>query len=157
VEIEPEVAPTEVDLVIYEARGRTFGSGASAVVRVARRSCAPAHVRSLGAAEGAGRALVVRRRPRPASPGGAQAPEPFEEVEVPIDRLIGFERASTRALRRLPEFALGLADPSVVGFVLRGTALVPLIDLEALVCQDEPGGQRETHAAARGSDAAARS
>ncbi len=113
--------------MLYEVGGRLFGSDAAQVVRVARR----ASEREPGPS--ACRALVVQR------PG----PEP-STAEVPIDRWVGLERVRPSALRQVPAFALGLVDPSLVGFLLRGEGLVPLIDLEALAASSEtlrvPGG-----------------
>lgn len=116
----PIEAP-DIELVLYEVGGRLLGSDAAQVLRVARRAPGLSAPGPLGAGPTARRALVVQR------PGASTA-------EVPIDRWIGLERVRASALRRVPEFVLGLAEPALVGFLLRGgDLLVPLIDLEALV------------------------
>jgi hypothetical protein len=137
VDAEPLSSPPEVDLVLYEAGGRLLGSDASQVVRVACRSSETVSVERLGAASSGRRALIVREAACPKPPCGlgaaAAAPWPIRAIQVPIDRLVGLERTSACSLRRLPEFAAGLVDAAVVGFLLRDGALVPLIDLEVLV------------------------
>jgi len=124
-------AAREVDLVLFEVGGRVFGSDASEVMQVGRfDSSAPVAAR-LGRPSQPRRVLWAK---------GVRGP-----VQVPIDRLVGFRRVSVGSLRRLPDFARGLAEPALVGFLVEGDTMLLLIDLEALIneglagASDSPG------------------
>lgn len=111
-------AAREVDLVLFEAGGRRWAADAFSVLRVdhVRPEVRTAYV----AASSGYRALVVR--------DGA------DEVQVPIDALLGFERAPARDLRPLPHYARPpLTSAAVVGAWLGPVEMVLLIDLPALV------------------------
>ena len=113
------MAARDVDLVLFEAGGRRWAADAWDVVRVARRQAKGASA-FLVPSDGV-RVLVVR--------GEAG------EVQVPIDRLLGFERVSANTLRPMPAFAQQLTSPAVVGAWLSPREIVLLIDLLALVKQ----------------------
>ena len=104
----------EVDLVVFELGGRTWAADALDLVRVGSDG-GPART---GTAKGR-RSLVVR--------------DAEEEIQVPIDRLRGFERVPVSALRPMPAFARSLASPALVGAWLAPEEIVLLIDLQALV------------------------
>ena len=115
-----ESATHEVDLVIFEAGGRRWAADAWDVARVARlRERFP--TASLGANPGAARALVVT--------------DGEELAQVPIDKLVGFERVAPTALRRLPAYARPISSPAVAGAWLASEAIILLIDLVALAKQ----------------------
>jgi chemotaxis signal transduction protein len=111
----------ELDLVLFVIGGRTYGADAGEVHRVARRDPELPTASRLGDCPG-NRALRVSGR------GG--------EVQVPIERLLGIRPAPLTALRRLPAFAKGLIEPAVVGFLLEEGQLVLLLDLQALIEED---------------------
>jgi chemotaxis signal transduction protein len=107
----------EVDLVVFEAGGRRWAADAWDVLRVdRRRSEAPT---AFVAPASGYRVLMVD-----AGRG---------EVQVPIDRLLGFERVSPNTLRPVPAFAKGLTNRALVGAWLAKKEIVLLIDLQALV------------------------
>ena len=112
-----DAASLDVDLVLFEAGGRHFAADAWDVVRVDRRQ-GDAPTAFVAPATGY-RVLVVQ------GPSG--------EVQVPIDRLLGFQRVDAAALHALPTYACGLASAAVVGAWLAQQEMVLLIDLLALV------------------------
>ena len=120
-----ESATHEVDLVVFEAGGRRLAADAWVVTRIERRREGMASA-SVGSLPDASRALIVNA-------GGG-------DVQLPIDRLLGFERVSPMVLRRVPPFARPLASPAVAGAWLDSEAIVLLIDLVALVKQSSGGG-----------------
>jgi hypothetical protein len=114
----PDAGSAQIDRVVFEAGGHRWAADAWDVVRVDRRRGA---VPSVWLAPASGwRALVI---------GGKEG----REVQVPIDRLVGFERVGCELLRPVPPFARGLANPAVVGAWLAQKEIVLLIDLHALV------------------------
>ncbi|MBI5546840.1 MAG: hypothetical protein HY901_23400 [Deltaproteobacteria bacterium] len=119
----PQPSPREVELVVFEAGGRRWAADAWDVLRVDRRQ-AELPTAWVTAATGR-RALIVGL-------GGG-------EVQVPIDRLVGFERVGEGALRPLPPFTRGLAGPQVIGAWLAPSEIVLLIDLQALVKESSRG------------------
>lgn len=124
-ELSSDSAPGEIDLVLFEVGGRTFGADVADVSRVAHLEPGLARVERLGLPRKGRRALVVR--------GGAS------DCQVPIDRLVGFRRVNTQVLRSLPAWARGLTEPSVVGFLIEEQELLILIDLETLVVEARAG------------------
>ncbi len=123
-----DLAPStseEIDLVLFEIAGRTYGADVVDVSRVAAPEGKLPQSRRLGTPKRIQRGLVVR------SGSG--------ETLVPIDRLVGFRRVHASSLRKLPGYASGLAEPAVVGFLVEEGALLILIDLEALVKEEKTG------------------
>jgi hypothetical protein len=115
------VASDDVDLVLFEAGGRRWAADAWAVLRIDRPR-EGARLVELCPCSGT-RALVVR-----ADASG--------EAEVPIDRLIGFQRVEARALRPLPAYSRPLAPPALAGAWLTPESVVLLVDLHTLVRED---------------------
>jgi chemotaxis signal transduction protein len=113
-----ENAAHEVDLVVFEAGGLRWAADAFDVRRI-DRLVADLKVASLAESPSADRALVVGQGSR--------------EVQVPIERLVGFERVGPAQLRRLPAFVETLGSSVVAGAWLAPEAIVLLIDLLALV------------------------
>lgn len=114
------MASDDVDLVLFEAGGRRWAADAWAVLRIDRRREGARSV-ELCPCSGA-RALVVRVE--------------GDEAEVPIDRLIGFQRVEARVLRPLPAYSRPLAPRALAGAWLTPESVVLLVDLHTLVRED---------------------